>query len=489
MWTFGLENYSYIVLAFGQRQVLLSLFGFLVVVAVTWYWRRLSVQALLPPWLWFWIWMLPLSLLGSTDVGSSVFNDSLNMLRDYAQNWLPLHARSPCDVPYVDRLSREIPLLPELSWHKLVLTLWLLVTASKALSLLLQRKKLSVVAKTAQVVEEAHLLILIERWRQRYQLSRRVSVRTSSACNQAFTVGVFRPVIFLPEQLLSKLNSDDIDAVLGHEFAHIKRCDDIFVCFQLITKSLLFFNPLIWLSAWRIAALRERRCDQLAMKIGNLSPQNYAKSLLRVAELQVGSALFNAEVVAGLTASTLSERVTAALSAQGQRFSYLPLLVVAAGLLVVNIIFIPNLGELPALRGDAARALFKSLGAVAPMQRLSGTGNFTETGGNSCGLPVRGHYHPGADFVPGVDGDHTVHAVAAGEIVTMTSLIPNVGITMQIKHAANMISTYVHLTDTKLEPGDHVSAGEPIGVIGNEHLHLEVRQNSRLVDPTVLLGE
>lgn len=484
MWTVGLENYSYILLAFGQRQVLLSLCGFLLVVAVTWCWRRTSVQALLPPWLWFWIWMLPLSLLGSTDVGVSAFNGSLNLLREYAQSWLPLHARSPCEVPYVDRFSGEIPLLPQLSWHKLALALWLLVAAAKVLSLLLQRKKLSAVAKAAQVIDDAAVQLLAETWRERYGLARAVSVRTSTACNQAFTVGVLRPVIFLPTHLLQELKLVDIEAVLGHEFAHIKRYDDIFVCFQLVTKSLLFFNPLIWLSAWRIASLRERRCDQLAMETGNLSPQSYAKSLLRVAELH-GDTRFNSEVAAGLTSSALAERVGDVLTARDRRFSYLPLLMVVAGLLLLNVIFLPHLGDASAIRGEAAETLFKNLGAVAPMPRLLGNGNFNAGDVNNCGLPSH-DYHPGADFVSGSDGDRTVRSIADGEVVTMTGVMPRVGITLKIEHANNTVSTYVHLREAAVKAGDHVRAGESIGSIGDDHLHLEVRRNARVIDPSVL---
>jgi murein DD-endopeptidase MepM/ murein hydrolase activator NlpD len=71
----------------------------------------------------------------------------------------------------------------------------------------------------------------------------------------------------------------------------------------------------------------------------------------------------------------------------------------------------------------------------------------------------------------------------------MTGSIPNLGITLQMKHADNTVSTYVHLNAANVKPGDHVRAGERIGTLGDNHLHVEVRKNSRVVDPSVLLRQ
>lgn len=493
MWVYRLENFSYIALAFGQRQVLLSLLGFALMFVVTWNWRYASVQSLLPAWLWFWVWMLPLSLFASMNPSIGIFNNTLHLLREHVQHWLPLQTLSPCEVPYLDRLSSDFPLYPLLSWHKLVLGLWLLITAEKSFSLLYKRKKLSTIAKNADAIDEPYLIALVENWRRRYRLSRSISVRSSGDCSQAFTIGVIRPIIYLPEHLLRELSSIDIEAVLGHEIAHIKRYDDIFVRFQLITKSILFFNPLIWLSAGRITSLRERSCDLLAIRVGELSAQNYAKSLLRVAELQPAGAkqnsIFDSEVAAGLTSSALAERVGDVLMADGKRFSYWPLLLVVIGLLLLNIIFMPNLSNQSAIRGSEASGLLHSLGAVRPMPRLRDGGNFNENVSSTCSFPTRNQYHPGADFVPGADGDLAVRAIAAGEIAAVNARLPYLGVSVQIKHTNDIVSTYVHLSETNVRPGDQVHAGQQIGMLGDNHLHLEIRKGLRVVDPSVLLNQ
>jgi len=369
-----------------------------------------------------------------------------------------------------------------------VLAFWLAIAAGKAFSLLLQRKKLSSIAKQAKPIDDPNLLALASNWQRRFGLSRAVSVRSSHDCDQAFTIGIIQPVVFLPEHLTRELTPSDIEAVLGHELAHIKRYDDMFVCFQLITKSLLFFNPLIWLSARRITSLRERSCDLLAIQAGNLSPQDYAKSLLRIAELQ-RNIIFDCEVAAGLTSSALTDRVGDVLTSRNKRISHLPLIGVITGLLLLNIIFMPNLADLIAIRGSEAKTLLARLGAIPPMPRLLGRGNFDDNVGSTCGLPKLGHYHPGADFIPGADGDRTVHAIADGEIISVSDVIPYAGTTLRIKHAQDTVSTYVHLNDSSVKPGDHVYAGQKIGTLEGNHLHLEVRNGLRVIDPSIMLNQ
>ena len=497
MWTYSLENYSYIALAFGQRQILLSLIGFVLMLALTWCWRRASVQSLLSAWLWFWIWMLPLSLFGSTNPGIGEAYSALHELREFMRQWLPLSALSPCGIPYQERLNTDAAVwLP----HKWLLGLWLLLASWKALSLLWQRKKLAAIARHADVVEAEDLLACVEQWRQRYRLRRSVSLRSSAACMQAFTLGVIRPVVYIPDYLLRDLQRSEIDAVLGHELAHIKRYDDIFVCFQLITKSLLFFNPLIWLSARYITLLRERCCDGLAIRVGHFTQHQYAQSLLRIAELQHEASastrpaistrrLFDREIAPGLTSSVLAQRVRYILRPGEKHFSCAPLLAAIIILLLLNIVLMPNLSDLNSIRANEAKELLHRLGAVSPMPKLSGDGNFIDNVGSGCGFPKWGHYHPGADFLPGSDSDRAVRAIADGEVVSVSETTPYAGVTLRIRHADSIVSTYTHLSEVVVKPGADVHAGEPVGAIGEGHLHLEIRQGLRAIDPSFLLAQ
>ena len=98
------------------------------------------------------------------------------------------------------------------------------------------------------------------------------------------TVGAFRHTLLLPTGFLDRLLREELDAVLAHEFAHMRRAD--------FAKNLLYgvaalpvaYHPLLWLTRRRLAETRELVCDAMAAEaIGER--ESYARSLLRLARM------------------------------------------------------------------------------------------------------------------------------------------------------------------------------------------------------------
>ncbi|MFM9962448.1 MAG: M56 family metallopeptidase [Planctomycetaceae bacterium] len=97
-------------------------------------------------------------------------------------------------------------------------------------------------------------------------------------------VGVLKPMILLPVTLASGLSPEQIESVLAHELAHLRRYDHLVNLLQRVIESLLFAHPAVWWVSHRIRDEREHCCDDLVVACGAM-PLDYAKSLLRVAEL------------------------------------------------------------------------------------------------------------------------------------------------------------------------------------------------------------
>lgn len=97
-------------------------------------------------------------------------------------------------------------------------------------------------------------------------------------------IGVLRPTILLPLSVASGLNEEQLEAILAHELAHIRRYDFLVNLIQRLIEALLFFHPAVWLVSRRIRIERERCCDDLVLAAG-AEPLSYASSLLKVAEL------------------------------------------------------------------------------------------------------------------------------------------------------------------------------------------------------------
>ncbi|MBN1379718.1 MAG: M56 family metallopeptidase [Gammaproteobacteria bacterium] len=110
----------------------------------------------------------------------------------------------------------------------------------------------------------------------------KISCRVTSICH----IGHFKPVILLPIGLLTSLPIDQVEALILHELAHIKRNDYLVNIMQCFVRLFYFFNPaVLWISS-RIDLERENACDDVAVKhCGN--PSLYADSLANISELEL----------------------------------------------------------------------------------------------------------------------------------------------------------------------------------------------------------
>ncbi len=108
-----------------------------------------------------------------------------------------------------------------------------------------------------------------------------VALRRSEVGVVPFTQGVLRPVVVLPETA-DRWTSEERQAVLTHELAHVKRRDVLGQMFAELCRAVYWFHPLVWLAVRQIRIEREFACDDLVVSAGE-NPPVYASVLLRIA--------------------------------------------------------------------------------------------------------------------------------------------------------------------------------------------------------------
>ena len=96
-------------------------------------------------------------------------------------------------------------------------------------------------------------------------ITRRIVVRVAEDAVVPFTARLFRPIIWMPRALLSRLPREQIEALLAHELAHIHRLDWLWNSIQCVIEALLFFHPGVWWLSQRICEEREHACDDSAV--------------------------------------------------------------------------------------------------------------------------------------------------------------------------------------------------------------------------------
>jgi hypothetical protein len=105
----------------------------------------------------------------------------------------------------------------------------------------------------------------LDRLIERMQVSRRVRLLPTDRVDAPSVIGWLRPVILAPVGVLSGLAPDQVEALLAHELAHVRRHDYLVNVLQGIAESLLFYHPAVWWISNQIRSEREHCCDDLAV--------------------------------------------------------------------------------------------------------------------------------------------------------------------------------------------------------------------------------
>ncbi|MDA1231605.1 MAG: M56 family metallopeptidase, partial [Planctomycetota bacterium] len=119
----------------------------------------------------------------------------------------------------------------------------------------------------------------------RMQLTRIVRIAESALVKVPMVVGYLRPMILLPASVIVGLTPIQLEAVLAHELAHIRRHDWLINALQVMAETLLFYHPAVWWLSNRIRRDRELCCDNIALSL-NVDKAVYARTLLTLEELR-----------------------------------------------------------------------------------------------------------------------------------------------------------------------------------------------------------
>ena len=97
-------------------------------------------------------------------------------------------------------------------------------------------------------------------------------------------VGLFDSMILIPQHLLDTLSQDEIDQIMLHELAHLRRADDWTNGVQRLIQALFFFNPAVLFIAQQLDLEREVACDDWVVRQTE-SVRPYASCLTKMAEV------------------------------------------------------------------------------------------------------------------------------------------------------------------------------------------------------------
>ena len=135
----------------------------------------------------------------------------------------------------------------------------------------------------AQVQHDGPLFNALQQARRTLDGYPKVEVATSPSINSPMALGILRPIIVLPTDLVEKLRTDELSLVLTHELAHVRRWDNLTMLLHRLVSAVLFFHPAVWLCGRMLRREAEQACDDLVVCATGRS-EAYARGLAHVAE-------------------------------------------------------------------------------------------------------------------------------------------------------------------------------------------------------------
>jgi len=197
-------------------------------------------------------------------------------------NSLPVTSgsRHESATPWLQRASALLE--PVLPW---IVGAWLVGVLALSVRLLggwaqAQRLKRRLVKPVADSCRE-----MMKRLVQGLKISRPVQVLESALAKVPTAIGWIRPVILLPATALTGLTPKQLEAVLAHELAHIRRHDYLVNLIQTVIETILFYHPAVWWISRRIRVERENCCDDLAVAVCG-DAVTYAHALTELEQLR-----------------------------------------------------------------------------------------------------------------------------------------------------------------------------------------------------------
>jgi beta-lactamase regulating signal transducer with metallopeptidase domain len=257
------------------------------------------------------------------------------------------------------------------SWALDILFIWAAIAGVLLLRVGVGLAQLRTLRARCTEIDPATLDPLLQATLREFQTVRRVTLCHSDRLQVPTALGFFKPLVVIPSWALHELSGAELNAILIHELAHLRRFDDWTNLAQQILKALLFFHPAVWWIESHLALEREMACDDAVLaSTGN--PHGYAQCLVSIAEktfLRRGLALAHAIVNRMRQTSMRVSRILDANHSSGTRV-WKPALYSVAAAFIVSLVSFSHAPELVAFQNSTDSTSGFALGAASPAHAM-----------------------------------------------------------------------------------------------------------------------
>ena len=132
--------------------------------------------------------------------------------------------------------------------------------------------------------------IFVQQVSELFSIHRKVKIYLSEKIICPLTTGFFKPVILIPVAAINHLTTQQLEAVILHELAHIKRADYVLYILQSLVEKIFFFNIFSMMLGEIIERERENACDDWVLQF-RYNSMHYAEALFKLGRLKAMPAM------------------------------------------------------------------------------------------------------------------------------------------------------------------------------------------------------
>ena len=352
------------------------------------------------------------------------------------------------------------------------------------------------VIKRSYPIQDYAITKFVRKRIQILNISRKIKVLSSEEYLSPFTIGIFKPVIYLPQSVVSSGNKDYLQSIIAHELSHIKRLDSLWIRLQSLLQIAYFFNPVIWIVNSKISLSRECLCDMMVLSKKKISTRKYGQGIMTVLNLNLfGANEINVLPGFGSERKRLIYRIKN-LTGEMKMGKYQSKIMYVV-IILLGIFLLPIAGG---VISNSDQNATETLVAKELSPSEDESAEFVlpiKVGRISAGFGKMKHpytkkvmHHKGIDIAAKKGTE--IFASSEGKVsVAVSDYKKNKGPGkyIVIQHEKNYETFYSHLDEVLVKEGQKIKAGDLIAKVGTTglstgpHLHFEIRKNGKAHDP------